>query len=246
MTHVRELREREKRLDSIIIRGFTTTSVNVVKDKFRDICRVLRLENIELCEVKKVGPTNLFRATIRDLDMRRELILRSHELARSENFSMVYINKDLTYQQRQELLARRRALRRDGEDYQGQRSSFDEDAHSRRTVVSNSNNHGNSGQSLGRGGAEESSRSFLNVGNAEYRGVSRGRGRGRGSAVNGDVARGRGSSRGRGFGGRGQGAEVGQRINGIHGLPSDAGSANTIRRSRSTVGHIPRVTRNLN
>ena len=60
MTHVRELREREKRLDSIIIRGLTTTSVNIVKDKFRDICRVLRLENIELCKVKKVGPTNLF------------------------------------------------------------------------------------------------------------------------------------------------------------------------------------------
>ena len=75
---------------------------------------MLRLGNIELCEVKKVGPTNLFRATIRDLDMKRELILRSHELASSENFSTVYINKDLTYQQRQELLARRRALRRKG------------------------------------------------------------------------------------------------------------------------------------
>ena len=52
--------------------------------------------------------------------------------------------------------------------------------------------------------------------------------------------------RGRGFGGRGQGVEVGQRFDEVHGLPEDAGSATTSRRSRSSVGHIPRVTRNLN
>ena len=52
--------------------------------------------------------------------------------------------------------------------------------------------------------------------------------------------------RGRGFGGRGQGAEVGQRIDEVQALPAGAGFASTSQRSRSSVGHIPRVTRNLN
>ena len=108
---VRELREREKRSDSIILRGFNTESVSAVGAKFSEICETLNVEAVPLVDIQRVGDTRLFRARISDAEKRRNLLLKVHELRNTENFSRVYIHRDLTYQQRQDLEARRRTVR---------------------------------------------------------------------------------------------------------------------------------------
>ena len=86
--------EREKRTDSIILRGFGTDSVEVVKGRFTDICSTLTVESVDLIDVKSIGSSNLFRARTADPDKRRNLLMKSHEL------NTVFIHRDLTYQQR--------------------------------------------------------------------------------------------------------------------------------------------------
>ena len=111
MSHLRELREREKRSNSIMLRGLQTASTSAARDIFRKICDLLDVGIVELSEMVRVGPNNLFRATVINADLRREVLMRSHELRRSDNFARVYVDRDLTYQQRQEVLAKRRAVR---------------------------------------------------------------------------------------------------------------------------------------
>ena len=115
ISQIREMREREKRKDSIIFRGLGNIPVDGLAPKFRQICSKLDLDPITLVDVKKISSANLFRARIEDAERRRELLLRCHRLRSSEEFSRVFINKDLTFQQREQLRAKRSALNR----YQG-------------------------------------------------------------------------------------------------------------------------------
>ena len=72
-----------------------------------------------------VGLNNIFRAAVVKADLRRQVLMCSHELRRSENFARVYVDRDSTCQQRKEVLAKRRAVRQSNFD---DSSNFDEDS----------------------------------------------------------------------------------------------------------------------
>ena len=63
---VREVREREKRADSVVFRGLGDVPLQEVSSKFLAICRELRLPSITLVGLTKIGTTNLYRARIAD------------------------------------------------------------------------------------------------------------------------------------------------------------------------------------
>ena len=111
MEHIREFKEREKRVDSIVLRGLGNVHLDEVRTKFSHICRLLRLEPITLTNLQRVGSTSVYRGRISDGDKRRELLLNAHKLRHTAEFSHVFVNRDLTLVQRREIVSRRRARR---------------------------------------------------------------------------------------------------------------------------------------
>ena len=111
LSQIRELREREKRRSAIIFRGLGDVSVGVLSTKFGKMCEYLGVGRITLGNVRKVGNGIIYRAVIEDDDKRRELLSKCHRLRSSTEFSRVYINRDLTHQQRQDLREKRQQTR---------------------------------------------------------------------------------------------------------------------------------------
>lgn len=102
---VREFLERDKRRDSVIIRGIPSTNLHA---SFPEVAKYLCPDlNITLSGVVPIKP-NLIRAKIIDSLHRSELLTKSRNLAGSP-FSSVFISRDLTYKQRQELREKRAA-----------------------------------------------------------------------------------------------------------------------------------------
>ena len=56
-------------------------------------------------------PKGIYRVKCANIDLRNSLVLKAKSLRDSDDFSNVYINRDLTYTQRQELYARRQRTR---------------------------------------------------------------------------------------------------------------------------------------
>ena len=98
---VREINEREKRKNSIILRGLGDVSVEDASNKFNDLCTFLALENIVMTDIVKVG-NHLFRGTVAAVESRMRLLSEARRLKGSVHGN-VYIQRDLTYLQRQQL-----------------------------------------------------------------------------------------------------------------------------------------------
>jgi hypothetical protein len=113
LEEVRELNEREKRKCSIIMHGFGCECVDDAVLKFDVICEVLGLASVELSDVTKVGTSGLFRAKVMKDDERREPLTKAKELKEVNGYERVFVQRDLTFRPRQELLARRHAARAD-------------------------------------------------------------------------------------------------------------------------------------
>ena len=75
--------------------------------KFEAACIFLGLGNVGLTELFKIQD-GLFRAKIPNDQKRLALLSKARDLKNSE-FSSCYIQRDLTYRQRQDLIAKRRA-----------------------------------------------------------------------------------------------------------------------------------------
>ena len=118
MSEVREMYERDKRKSCVVIRGLGDVSVQQVTQAYIDICRYLGLAPATLSEVTRIN-TNLYRAKINDTKRRLELLAAVPKLKRSRDFHAIYIQKDLTYRQRMDLVAARNS-RRQQERVQGQ------------------------------------------------------------------------------------------------------------------------------
>lgn len=102
---VLESREREKRFNSIVVRGLGNDPNNI-QPKFNQIINfLLPGKNITLHEVVPIRP-NLIRAKVKDTSLRRDLLNVAKELRQSP-FPTVFINRDLTYKQRQQLKLRK-------------------------------------------------------------------------------------------------------------------------------------------
>ena len=221
LEHLRELKEREKRANSIVLRGLGNLSLDEVRTKFSRICVTLRLEPIHLTGIVRIGSTGLYRAVIVDADIRRALLLKAQELRNSEEFSRVYVNRDLTFQQRQELFDRRSAHQAEVEQDQTPNSVGTSMGERRFQLNDRRRYEGPRGISSDR----------QNGGQARGGGPFRGRGRGSSSVGRGGALPARGSY----FGGRGRGGSSGaSSFRGSSGDPNRAGSG----RGRDGVGNM--------
>ena len=100
---LRELEERKKRQNSLVIRGLRVKTAAEAVDKFKEISEILTGERVtitEVCQIK--SDTDLFRGNVHNI-RQRNLILDHARYLRNTQHSHVYIRKDLTYIQRQEL-----------------------------------------------------------------------------------------------------------------------------------------------
>lgn len=98
----REVREREKRVKSVIIRGLGDSQQNI-QEKFNEVVDFLfegeRKPDIVLSDVVPINP-NLIRAKIVDDSLRRNLLIKAKDLKDSQ-FAHVHLKRDLTFQQRE-------------------------------------------------------------------------------------------------------------------------------------------------
>ena len=102
---VAEMREREKRKQSIIIRGITYSREDF-QTNFNLVTNSIIRRNVTLSNIKPLKP-NIVRADIDDADLRRELLLNTSKLKANQLHAHIFISRDLTYTQRSELKERR-------------------------------------------------------------------------------------------------------------------------------------------
>ena len=103
---LREMEERKKRVSSLVVRGLRVSSAGEAAAKFGDIVFALTGERTQWTEVCRIrSDADLFRGNIHDSRVRK-LILDEAKNLRDSEHSHVFIRRDLTYQQREELRAR--------------------------------------------------------------------------------------------------------------------------------------------
>ena len=105
---MRELYERDKRKCSIIIRGVTCLPLEGVRSLFGEICGYLDHGSIQLEELTRVN-SNICRAKVISSEERLRLLSNVSRLKDSPLYKNIFIQKDLTFAQRVELLDKRKA-----------------------------------------------------------------------------------------------------------------------------------------
>ena len=115
-----ELEERKKRKASLVIRGLGASSASEAVTLFGDTTQFLIGERVVLSEACRIrNDADLIRGNVHDVRLRRLILDRAREL-RNSRLSHVFIRRDLTFQQREELKARRLANATQGQS-QGER-----------------------------------------------------------------------------------------------------------------------------
>ena len=110
MSEVREVYEREKRKYNIILRGAGDRSADQIQALLNDVCQYLSIDSITLCDITRVAPA-IFRAKISEDVKRYSLLSEVRRLRFSPIYRNLYIQRDLTYRQRGEVIAKRSAMR---------------------------------------------------------------------------------------------------------------------------------------
>ena len=107
-TELFEFEERKRRKDSLIIKGTDVRSENAFRTKFAEISTFVTGAAIVPDEVYCINSDNsLYRVSVLDKTKRLNLLQNAKKLKDSPNYTGIYLNKDLTYMQRQEARARR-------------------------------------------------------------------------------------------------------------------------------------------
>ena len=107
-----EFEDRKKRKDSIVIRGIQADNNSQFSGTFEQVAEKIIGDKVTPDTVHCIDrDRNIFRADIRDRNKRVALLQGAKKLKNDDQFKNVYINKDLTYQQRQEAKERREAAR---------------------------------------------------------------------------------------------------------------------------------------
>jgi hypothetical protein len=108
---VREVEERRKRKQSVIIRGLDVRSNDELGNAFDPVARKLIGGPVLLSDIVCINRANkLYRAKICDDDVRTKLLDSAKSLM-DTNLSHIYVSRDLTFAQRKSLLSRRAARR---------------------------------------------------------------------------------------------------------------------------------------
>lgn len=116
---MREIQERAKRKQSVIIKGMHANSPRDLSTKFGDLSLTFTGTRVELTDVVPIpNHSDLFRAKILN-DDNRKLVLERAKTLRDTEHASVFIRRDLTFAQRKEL-RERRAQRTDSAASEGQ------------------------------------------------------------------------------------------------------------------------------
>lgn len=111
---LRELREREKRQKSVILKGLKAQSPTELSNQFLNLTQECMGLSVVLSDITPIrGSTELFRAKILNDDHRKAVLEKARTL-KDTRFGNVFISRDLTYAQRSELYARRQARKVQG------------------------------------------------------------------------------------------------------------------------------------
>ena len=107
---MREFEERQKRRDSVVVRGIRGGSDQEFSQAFGNVASSIldRRVMIDPSNVYCINRENcLYRVKISNRDTRSDILTNARSLANNPNYVSVYISRDLTYMQRQELRLRR-------------------------------------------------------------------------------------------------------------------------------------------
>ena len=108
---VKEIREREKRRHSVIVKGLKVKSGAELIDKFGHMTGEVMGTVVSLSEVAVIpNHPDVFRAKIMN-DDHRKLVLEKAKYLRDSSFHSVFVSRDLTFAQRAELFQRRQSRR---------------------------------------------------------------------------------------------------------------------------------------
>ena len=110
-SELRELDDQKRRRKYVVLRGFGSNDAEVVEGMFNRICGVLNVGMIELSDMKCLNANGLFRACVENDEKRYALLNAAKGLMHVDEFKSMYVQRDLTYRQRQELISRRAVLR---------------------------------------------------------------------------------------------------------------------------------------
>ena len=115
-TEMREFEERKKRRESLIVRGVRGASDEAFLQTFANLSQSLINSNITPDNIYCINrESGMFRVSIKDINIRRDILINSKRLKDITEYRQIYIARDLTYVQRQEMRARR-LERLQGED----------------------------------------------------------------------------------------------------------------------------------
>ena len=107
---LRELQEQQKRRSSLVIRGLGAGSAAEATKRFETVSEHLINQKVTLTDVVKIpSESDLYRGKIADDSVRKLILDKAKHLKNSARFDSVFIRRDMTYNQRAEMRARRAA-----------------------------------------------------------------------------------------------------------------------------------------
>ena len=109
---LREFDERKKRRDSLIFKGAKSRNNTEFSNTFAEICSQITGSSSDPDEVYCINSqSGMYRVKVRDESVRRSILQNASKLKDSQNFKQIYISRDMTFIQRQELRAARATRR---------------------------------------------------------------------------------------------------------------------------------------
>ena len=106
---IREMNERQKRVDSLIVRGIDAPDNSLFKQNFSSVTCYLLGNPVDFTDLICINrDKKLYRLKVTNSEARKSVLDKARNLKGSQ-FDGVFISRDLTYIQRQDLARRRRA-----------------------------------------------------------------------------------------------------------------------------------------
>ena len=109
---IREMDERQKRKHSQIMKGWKTTTTAQASEFFKQLTQKLIGSEILPDTIQLIPNTTnnkMYRIKITDDDSRNQLLANAKNIRNLPDYDSVYISRDLTYKQRQDLYHKRQA-----------------------------------------------------------------------------------------------------------------------------------------
>ena len=107
-----EIREfhKKKRKSSIIIWGCPAKKVEEVQQVVDQVCHEISIDMVLLQNVYALNKEGLYRAKVDNDERRRKLLQYVKKLRHMEKYRTMFINRDLTYLQRQQVRAQKKLV----------------------------------------------------------------------------------------------------------------------------------------